>query len=226
MIRASYSESTAWIDSPDFVEMILHDSIFIIELMLRFNLKGPERIGDPLMDEPCLENTIKRDLILLENQLPYFILEKLFHYKKTRTILMEKPTEKNRSGFSNGIPTKTCRKSISANSSELRRKILTEYFRRYLVIRSWQKTDKIWLLQKIDTYRRNTDAVPTILEFGQNSVGIFRRNTDGLNSRFTSRWNTNEFAAVTLPDEIPTNYVAVSIRLNYRRNTDGFCTLI
>ncbi|KAL0663104.1 hypothetical protein Bca4012_099941 [Brassica carinata] len=78
MIRASYSESTAWIDSPDFVEMILHDSIFIIELMLRFNLKGPERIGDPLMDEPCLENTIKRDLILLENQLPYFILEKLF----------------------------------------------------------------------------------------------------------------------------------------------------
>ncbi|KAH0918984.1 hypothetical protein HID58_026644 [Brassica napus] len=78
MIRASYSESTTWIDSPDFVEMILHDSIFIIELMLRFNLKGPERIGDPLMDEPCLENTIKRDLILLENQLPYFILEKLF----------------------------------------------------------------------------------------------------------------------------------------------------
>ncbi|CAF2069083.1 unnamed protein product [Brassica napus] len=64
------------------------------------------------------------------------------HYKKTRTIPTEKPTEKNRSGFSNGIPTKTCRKSISANSSELRRKILTEYFRRYLVIRSRQKTDK------------------------------------------------------------------------------------
>ena len=154
----------------------------------------------------------------------------VIHYKKTRTILTEKPTEKNRSGFSNGIPTKTCRKSISANSSELRRKILTEYFRRYLVIRSRQKTDKkltkIWPLQKIDTYRRNTDAVPTILEFGQNSVGIFRRNTDGLNSRFTSRWNTDEFAAVTLPDEIPTNYVAVSIRLNYRRNTVGFCTSI
>ncbi|KAJ0255589.1 Transmembrane protein [Hirschfeldia incana] len=79
MIRASYSESTAWIDSPDFVEMILHDSIFIIELMLRFSFERPtQRIGDPLMDEPCLENTIKRDLILLENQLPYFILEKLF----------------------------------------------------------------------------------------------------------------------------------------------------
>ncbi|KAG2324688.1 hypothetical protein Bca52824_007416 [Brassica carinata] len=78
LIRASYSESTAWIGSSDFVEMILHDSIFIIELMLRFLVRGSERIGDPLMDELCLENTIKRDLILLENQLPYFILEKLF----------------------------------------------------------------------------------------------------------------------------------------------------
>ncbi|CAH2063380.1 unnamed protein product [Thlaspi arvense] len=79
MIRASYSESTAWIESPEFVEMILHDSVFIVELMLRFNLiRGREKTGDPLMDEPCLENTIKRDLILLENQLPYFILEKLF----------------------------------------------------------------------------------------------------------------------------------------------------
>ncbi|ESQ37461.1 hypothetical protein EUTSA_v10003109mg [Eutrema salsugineum] len=54
MIRASYSESTAWIESPEFVEMIMHDAVFILELMLR------------------------RDLILLENQLPYFILEKLF----------------------------------------------------------------------------------------------------------------------------------------------------
>lgn len=78
IIRACYSESTAWIESQEFVEMILHDSVFIIELMLRFSLIGPEKIGDPLMDEPCLEYTIKRDLMLLENQLPYFILEKLF----------------------------------------------------------------------------------------------------------------------------------------------------
>ncbi|VVB06385.1 unnamed protein product [Arabis nemorensis] len=78
IIRASYSESTAWIKSPEFVEMILHDSVFIIEIMLRYSIIGPQRTGDPLMDEPCLENTVKRDLMLLENQLPYFILEKLF----------------------------------------------------------------------------------------------------------------------------------------------------
>ncbi|VVB06382.1 unnamed protein product [Arabis nemorensis] len=78
MIRASYLESTVWIESPKFVEMILHDSVFILELMLRFLEVGTEKTGDPLMDEACLELTIKRDLILLENQLPSFILEKLF----------------------------------------------------------------------------------------------------------------------------------------------------
>ncbi|CAF1845222.1 unnamed protein product [Brassica napus] len=71
-IRESYSESTAWIKSSEFVEMVLHDSVFIIEFMLR------KKIGDPLMDRGCFVNTLFKDLILLENQLPYFILEKLF----------------------------------------------------------------------------------------------------------------------------------------------------
>ncbi|EFH52818.1 hypothetical protein ARALYDRAFT_349109 [Arabidopsis lyrata subsp. lyrata] len=60
MIRASYSESTAWIESAIFVDMILHDSVFVLEFILRSSYE------------------VKEDLILLENQLPYFILEKLF----------------------------------------------------------------------------------------------------------------------------------------------------
>ncbi|KAG2288023.1 hypothetical protein Bca52824_047627 [Brassica carinata] len=77
-IRESYSESTAWIKSSEFVEMVLHDSVFIIEFMLRFRVKGRKKIGDPLMDRGCFVNTLFEDLIFLENQLPYFILEKLF----------------------------------------------------------------------------------------------------------------------------------------------------
>ncbi|KAL1190920.1 hypothetical protein V5N11_025660 [Cardamine amara subsp. amara] len=77
-IRESYSESTAWIQSPEFVEMVLHDSVFILEFFLRSSKQGCGKIGDPLMDEPCLQNTVLEDLILLENQLPYFILKKLF----------------------------------------------------------------------------------------------------------------------------------------------------
>ncbi|EOA26181.1 hypothetical protein CARUB_v10019619mg [Capsella rubella] len=78
IIRASYSESTAWIPSSEFVDMVLHDSVFILELILRLYVQGPEKIGDPIMDEPCLAHTVTGDLILLENQLPYFILKKLF----------------------------------------------------------------------------------------------------------------------------------------------------
>ncbi|WZY87550.1 hypothetical protein YC2023_044285 [Brassica napus] len=77
-IRESYSESMAWIKSSEFVEMVLHDSVFIIESILRFLIKGRKKTGDRLMDWGCLTYTLFDDLILLENQLPYFILEKLF----------------------------------------------------------------------------------------------------------------------------------------------------
>ncbi|VVB06384.1 unnamed protein product [Arabis nemorensis] len=78
IIRATYSESTAWIESPEFVEMILHDSVFIIEFIMRTSVMPTTRIGDPLVDEIFLARTVRRDLMLLENQLPYFVLNKLF----------------------------------------------------------------------------------------------------------------------------------------------------
>lgn len=86
IIRASYSESTAWIESPKFVDMILHDSVFIIEFLLRskdYTLLEDQgscikKTWDPIFEQPCLQTTVDEDLILLENQLPYFILEKLF----------------------------------------------------------------------------------------------------------------------------------------------------
>ncbi|VVB00836.1 unnamed protein product [Arabis nemorensis] len=77
-IRACYAESTEWINSHDFVEMMLHDSVFILVF---FKLYGPqylEKTGDFLFDEPCHQNTIFEDLILLDNQLPYTLLENLF----------------------------------------------------------------------------------------------------------------------------------------------------
>ncbi|KAL1215382.1 hypothetical protein V5N11_030447 [Cardamine amara subsp. amara] len=80
-IRESYSESTAWINSQDFMDMILNDCIFILEHILRVTLRSVGRevkTGDPLLDVPCLKISVKKDLIILENQLPYFVLEKLF----------------------------------------------------------------------------------------------------------------------------------------------------
>lgn len=80
-IRDSYAESTIWINTKDFVEMILHDSVFILLFFiqtgstLNFNKKE-----DILFNQSRLINAtaILEDLILLENQLPYALLEKLF----------------------------------------------------------------------------------------------------------------------------------------------------
>ncbi|CAE6076140.1 unnamed protein product [Arabidopsis arenosa] len=86
-IRDSYSESTSWINSREFCDMILSDAVFILMFSWKCSLdltarKGKtvaKRSGDPLLDVPCLEYTIKRDLLLLENQLPFYILHMLFH---------------------------------------------------------------------------------------------------------------------------------------------------
>ncbi|XP_031251619.1 UPF0481 protein At3g47200-like [Pistacia vera] len=62
--------------SPDvFLPMVLRDAIFIIELFLRVRF---EHQGDFLLNEVWL-GTIRRDLLLLENQLPYFVLEDLYN---------------------------------------------------------------------------------------------------------------------------------------------------
>ena len=51
-----------------FRKMILHDSIFILELLLENN----EGVKDGLLNRTLLKDAlIKRDLVLLENQVPY-----------------------------------------------------------------------------------------------------------------------------------------------------------
>ncbi|KAM3762786.1 hypothetical protein ACB098_01G371900 [Castanea mollissima] len=78
-IRCCYAE-TIHLDSDHFVKIITMDSIFILELFWRdfFNDWMSEDNGACL--ETWLISAIQFDLILLENQLPFFILEKLFDY--------------------------------------------------------------------------------------------------------------------------------------------------
>ncbi|XP_031260052.1 UPF0481 protein At3g47200-like [Pistacia vera] len=58
--------------------MILYDAIFIIELFLK-NWEGKY---DLLLEKSRLYSRLKQDLQLLENQLPYFILEKVYSLDK------------------------------------------------------------------------------------------------------------------------------------------------
>lgn len=58
------------------MKIILTDACFIIEYFLR-SLEWPQE--DPLLSKPWLRCDVKLDLILLENQLPWFVLEDLFN---------------------------------------------------------------------------------------------------------------------------------------------------
>ncbi|CAN1252409.1 UPF0481 protein At3g47200 [Linum perenne] len=77
-IRDSYSESTANFGSREFVEMIVLDGCFIIEL---FSIVGGV-IGmepdDPIFNLSCILSFLMRDLLRLENQIPIFVLKSLY----------------------------------------------------------------------------------------------------------------------------------------------------
>ncbi|KAK2650731.1 hypothetical protein Ddye_018220 [Dipteronia dyeriana] len=71
-IRDHYSV-TSKIQSSKYVAMILYDAVFIIELFLR----KYHRTNDFLLKVPLAASVLK-DILLLENQVPYFVLNDLY----------------------------------------------------------------------------------------------------------------------------------------------------
>ncbi|VVA41833.1 PREDICTED: UPF0481 [Prunus dulcis] len=65
-----------------FRDVILRDAGFIIELFLT-NSENPENYYH-ILRSPWLRKAIEQDLILFENQLPYFILEDLYNFAKPK----------------------------------------------------------------------------------------------------------------------------------------------
>lgn len=74
-IRNCYEDTSCMLklQKSEFITMILYDSIFIMELFLRCY----EETTDFLLDTPYL-TVILSDLQLLENQLPFFVLNELY----------------------------------------------------------------------------------------------------------------------------------------------------
>ncbi|KAA8548474.1 hypothetical protein F0562_000259 [Nyssa sinensis] len=76
--RECYVDTPRTLEDDDkFVEMMLLDGCFIIELFWR-HMEGTSREGDdPIFDLVQPRGSIRRDLLLYENQLPFFILVRL-----------------------------------------------------------------------------------------------------------------------------------------------------
>lgn len=79
-IKQCYEDDFDRIENPDqdFLDLILRDAVFIFELFLKYSENEEEFKKDSILKESGLRAAIRRDLILLENQLPFFILEKLY----------------------------------------------------------------------------------------------------------------------------------------------------
>ncbi|KAF6170940.1 hypothetical protein GIB67_014757 [Kingdonia uniflora] len=79
--RRCYANSTKVSNSREFIEMMLLDACFILEL-LRVSVKGfiycGYSWGDPIFTCRGVLPSIQRDLLKLENQLPLFVLDRLF----------------------------------------------------------------------------------------------------------------------------------------------------
>ncbi|XP_030467960.1 UPF0481 protein At3g47200-like [Syzygium oleosum] len=75
MIRQCYFESTDNFSGSDLVKMMVLDGCFIIQYLRQ--MAGGLRTNPPLRNSYVLES-VMRDLLRLENQVPYFVLEDLF----------------------------------------------------------------------------------------------------------------------------------------------------
>ncbi|KAK9288249.1 hypothetical protein L1049_016699 [Liquidambar formosana] len=76
--RKCYAEDIN-LTSDEFVEMMLLDGCFIIELFLKYAFRGLRRRSDPIFFTTGIFCSLRLNMILLENQLPFFVLQQLFN---------------------------------------------------------------------------------------------------------------------------------------------------
>ncbi|KAA8546379.1 hypothetical protein F0562_002882 [Nyssa sinensis] len=75
--RGFYAEPIN-LEGEKFVEMMLLDACFIIEFLRKYKSKEQEDRDDPIIKSFWMDTQIFCDMMLLENQLPFFVLFKLF----------------------------------------------------------------------------------------------------------------------------------------------------
>ena len=88
-LRDSYAEPIKF-GSDEFVKMVLVDAAFVTEILLRNCLdEFQDERGHSIFNKPWILQDVFPDLLLLENQLPFFILEDLLNtvpYDATKTL--------------------------------------------------------------------------------------------------------------------------------------------
>ncbi|XP_049387773.1 UPF0481 protein At3g47200-like isoform X1 [Solanum stenotomum] len=75
-----YNDTEDLCDDSQFLQMLLLDGCFVVEFIRESSTQGEDNIINNI--DGCAYSQILQDLMLLENQLPFFILNKLHHMTK------------------------------------------------------------------------------------------------------------------------------------------------
>ncbi|CAL5407563.1 unnamed protein product [Camellia sinensis] len=75
--RQFYAEPIS-LDSDEMITMMVLDGCFIIQLLRKFDMEFLRDKNDPIFKMDWIFNRLQRDLMLFENQIPFFILCELF----------------------------------------------------------------------------------------------------------------------------------------------------
>ncbi|GAY58128.1 hypothetical protein CUMW_184690, partial [Citrus unshiu] len=81
-LRNCYAE-TIHLETDEFIKMVLVNVVFIIEFFMKFYQPNFRTNEDPILGKSFLHDDVKLEILLLENQLPLFILNDLFNLAKT-----------------------------------------------------------------------------------------------------------------------------------------------
>ncbi|PQM42008.1 UPF0481 protein [Prunus yedoensis var. nudiflora] len=68
----------------DFVEMMILDGCFLLELFRKARYYDLQNENDPVFNVSCMLEHLYHDLLLLENQLPWSVLERLYNLTANR----------------------------------------------------------------------------------------------------------------------------------------------
>ncbi|KAK9931005.1 hypothetical protein M0R45_018303 [Rubus argutus] len=76
--RSFYAEPLDHISSEDFIEMMIVDGGFLIQLFRKSNHSNLRAFDDPVFNMDCMFHFLCHDILLLENQLPWFVIHTLY----------------------------------------------------------------------------------------------------------------------------------------------------
>ncbi|KAD5508645.1 hypothetical protein R6Q59_030725 [Mikania micrantha] len=88
-IRESYSESIDRFTTNDLAKMMVLDGVFLIELFRKVGKLVHTQADDPIFKMGWISPFLMRDLLRIENQIPFFVLKKLFEESNSNSRTLQ-----------------------------------------------------------------------------------------------------------------------------------------